>query len=91
MLCGAHDRGLPAGHVSVTSGYVASRRPEIMAMTLATSGLNAVFSKMPTAMSRMAGIGMSFLDRAPIKSIFADIAQGGKLCKASLLDGKLPR
>jgi len=91
MLCGAHDRGLPAGHVSVTSGYVAGRRPEIMAMTLATSGLNAVFSKMPTAMSRMAGIGMSFLDRAPIKSIFADIAQGGKLCKASLLDGKLPR
>ena len=90
-LCEAHDRGLPAGHVSVTSGYVAGRRPEIMAMTLATSGLNAVFSKMPTALGRMAGIGMSFLDRAPVKSIFADIAQGGRLCKASLLDGKLPR
>ena len=40
--------------------------------------------------ARLAGIGMTLLGRSALRSKLSDIAMGGVLARASLLDGKLP-
>ena len=60
-------------------------------MTMATSGLNRLFADMPGGLRRLAGLGFSVLDRLSAKSLFSDIARGGRLAEAELLDGRLPR
>lgn len=97
VLCDAHGRGLPAGHLSVLADYVERRRTEVGAMSLATSGLNALFSAMPSdnnmplGLNRIADLGMRLLNKSSGKSVFSDIAKGGKLASARLFEGKLPR
>ena len=83
-------RGLTASHPSLRNSYEAARLQERLAMTGATSGLNRLFSSAPPALRRAAGIGFSVLDRLPAKSLFSDIAEGGALADAALLDGRLP-
>ncbi len=83
-------RGLPASHMSLRRAYEAARWRERAAMTTATSGLNSLFSNAPTGIRRLAGLGFTMLDRLPVKSVFSDIAAGGKLAKAALLEGRLP-
>ena len=90
VLCETYARGLSAGHVSLGTQYRARRRGEVLAMSMATVGLNALFSQMPGGLHKIAGLGMSLLQRSPVKSVFADIARGGALTKASLFDGTLP-
>ncbi len=43
------------------------------------------------AARRLAGIGMTLLGRFRMRTKLSDIAMGGVLARASLLDGKLPR
>ncbi|MEK9610752.1 MAG: FAD-dependent monooxygenase [Alphaproteobacteria bacterium] len=91
ILCAASARGLPAGHLSVLTDYRHKRRLEVGAMSLATTGLNALFSTMPPGIARIAGLGMNLLNRLPAKSVFSTVARGGTLAPASLLAGKLPQ
>ena len=84
------QRGLPASHMSLRHAYEAARWRERAAMTTATSGLNSLFSAAPAGVRRLAGLGFAMLDRLPVKSVFSDIAGGGQLAEAALLDGRLP-
>lgn len=86
----AHRRGLTAGHSTMRTAYESGRRVEVAAMTGATTSLNLLFSDKPAAISSLMGMGMGLVNASPFKSIFAKMAQGGTLAKASLLDGKLP-
>ena len=90
LVAGARARGLPASHPSVRQAYETARRRERMAMTAATTGLNRLFAGMPGGMRRLAGLGFSILDRLPVKSLFSDVARGGRLAEAELLHGRLP-
>ena len=83
-------RGLTAAHPSLRNAYDAARLQERIAMTGATSGLSRLFSDTPPALRRAAGIGFSMLDRLPAKSLFSNIAGGGVLAEAALLEGRLP-
>jgi hypothetical protein len=75
----------------VLTDYRHKRRLEVGAMSLATTGLNALFSTMPPGIARIAGLGMNLLNRLPAKSVFSTVARGGTLAPASLLAGKLPQ
>ena len=90
LLVGNVRRGLPASHMSLRRAYEAARWRERAAMTTATSGLNNLFSNAPAGIRRLAGLGFAMLDRLPVKSVFLDIAAGGKLAEAALLEGRLP-
>ena len=90
LLVDNSRRGLPASHMSLRHAYEAARWRERAAMTTATSGLNDLFSRAPTGIRRLAGLGFAMLDRLPVKSVFSDIAAGGQLAEAALLDGRLP-
>ena len=59
-------------------------------MSVATSGLNKLFAAAPPMMRRAVGMGFSILDRLPGKSLFSEIAEGGRLADAALLHGRLP-
>ena len=83
-------RGLPASHMSLRRAYASARWRERAAMTTATSGLNNLFSSAPAGIRRLAGLGFTMLDRLPVKSVFSDIAAGGQLAEAALLEGRLP-
>ena len=85
----AKKRGLNAGHRSIRNDYVAGRQFEVTAMTFMTSGLNQLLSFHPT-IAKIAGSGMSLVNRSPLKSIFKKSAMGGYLARASLLRGSLP-
>ena len=90
LLVANRRRGLPASHLSLRQAYEAARWRERAAMTTATSGLNSLFSSAPAGVRRLAGLGFAVLDRLPVKSVFSDIAAGGQLAEATLLDGRLP-
>jgi ubiquinone biosynthesis UbiH/UbiF/VisC/COQ6 family hydroxylase len=90
-LAKAHQRGLTAGHPSVLSDYTRNRKVEVLAMSGVTTALNNLFFKMPPSLRRVAGIGMSLVNASPLKMALSRIAAGGKLNKASLMQGKLPR
>ena len=90
LLAETGRRGLPASHLSLRHAYEAARWRERAAMTVATSGLNRLFSMAPKGVARLAGLGFTMLDRLPVKSVFSDIAAGGQLAEAALLEGRLP-
>ncbi|RZO29926.1 MAG: hypothetical protein EVA90_02900 [SAR116 cluster bacterium] len=90
LLVESRRRGLPASHLSLRRAYEAARWRERAAMTTATSGLNSLFSHAPAGVRRLAGLGFAVLDRLPVKSVFSDIAAGGQLAEAALLEGRLP-
>jgi 2-octaprenyl-6-methoxyphenol hydroxylase len=90
LLVEGRRRGLPASHLSLRRAYEAARWRERAAMTMATSGLNRLFSHAPAGVRRLAGLGFAMLDRLPVKSVFSDIAAGGQLAEAALLEGRLP-
>ena len=90
ILVAGHRRGLPAGHSSSLADYAAGRCQEIAAMTAATAGLNALFSTAPARLAGVAGLGMGLLNRTVFKKTLSQIAMGGILAKAALLDGTLP-
>ena len=90
LICMTFARGLTAAHGSLRSEYENRRRPEIITMSLATSGLNRLFFETPVSLRRLAGLGFSLLDRLPAKTKFSDIARGGQLTDAALLRGDLP-
>jgi 2-octaprenyl-6-methoxyphenol hydroxylase len=91
ILCDTFARGLPAGHLSVLTDFRQKRRLEVGAMSLTTTGLNSLFSTMPTGVAKIAGLGMSLLNRSPAKSAFSTIARGGTLAPANLFAGRLPQ
>ena len=91
VLCDTYARGLPASHISVLSNYRQKRWLEVGAMSFATTGLNALFSTMPSGVAKIAGVGMNLLNRSSTKSVFLAIARGGKLSPSSLFVGKLPQ
>ena len=86
----ALGRGLTPDHPSVWQEYEAGRRAERLAMSAATSGINQLFARSPTMVRRMAGAGFAMLDRSSLKDLFSDIASGGKLASAALLEGRYP-
>ena len=90
LVVKAHRRGLVASHPSLRSAYEAARFNERLTMSMATSGLNKLFAAAPPVMRRAAGMGFSILDRLPGKSMFSEIAEGGRLAEAALLEGRLP-
>ena len=59
-------------------------------MSAATSGLYSLFAAAPAVVRRAAGMGFSILDRLPGISLLSEIAEGGRLANAALLDGRLP-
>lgn len=89
-LTQAHQRGLTAGHPSVLRDYAAGRNVEVLAMSAVTTTLNNLFFNMPRSVRRLSGIGMSLVNASPLKQALSQIAAGGKLNKASLMQGKLP-
>ena len=86
----AHRRGLSAGHPSVRQAYQRGRQIEVAAMTVVTSGLNAIMSYSPKPIAKLAGMGMAMINASPAKNLFQSIARGGILARANLLDGRLP-
>ena len=90
LVVKAHRRGLVASHPSLRSAYEAARFNERLTMSMATSGLNKLFAAAPPVMRQAAGMGFSILDRLPGKSMFSEIAEGGRLAEAALLEGRLP-
>jgi len=90
LLVYTSRRGLPASHMSLRHAYDTARWRERAAMTTATSGLNSLFSRGPKGLRHLAGLGFAMLDRLPVKSVISDIAAGGQLAEAALLDGRLP-
>ena len=90
-LIQAHQRGLTAGHPSILSDYATERKVEVLAMSGVTTALNNLFFNMPRSVRRLSGIGMSLVNASPLKMALSRIAAGGKLNKASLMQGRLPR
>ena len=90
LVVATHRRGLAASHPSLRSAYESARFNERLAMSAATSGLNTLFAAAPPVVRRAAGMGFSILDRLPGKSLLSEIAEGGRLADAALLDGRLP-
>ena len=90
LVVATHRRGLAASHPSLRSAYESARFRERLAMSAATSGLNMLFAIAPPVVRRATGIGFSILDRLAGKSLFSEIAEGGRLADAALLEGRLP-
>ena len=90
LLAACARRGLSPSHPSLRKEYEAARFNERLTMSMATSGLNKLFGVAPPFIRRAAGIGFSVLDRLPAKSLFSEIAEGGRLADADLLRGRLP-
>ena len=88
-LARANQRGLNASHRSIRSEYIVRRQLEVATMAALTSGLNQLMSFQPT-MAKIAGAGMDFVNRSPLKALFQKSAMGGKLTRANLLEGRLP-
>ena len=89
-LANAFRRGLNAGHSSIRSEYSARRRLEVTAMTAMTSGLNQLMSFQPK-IAKIMGASMGLVNRSPLKSLLQKSAMGGKLARANLLEGHLPK
>ncbi len=86
-LQNAASRGLTPAHASVSTSYEARRKPEIMALTSATQGLNRLLTRKTGPVYQLACIGMSVLGRIPARQLLSDLAMGGKLAPAPLFSG----
>lgn len=86
-------KGLCANHPSVMAAYQRRRMPEILALSALTSQLNRLLSRPKTPLSSLinmgAAMGMSMIDKTPLKKQLCDVAMGGKLSSAPLLKGHI--
>ena len=67
--------GMDIGNPAMLKAYARARCPEIATMTLATDGLNWLFSS-GTRRRRLAGIGMSLANFPPLKILAEKVASG---------------
>ena len=72
----AARNGCEAGDPLTLGRYANSRISETLALTLATDGLNWLFSDAPEPIANLASAGMAILDRSPLKNIATHIASG---------------
>ena len=79
----AGTHGADPGSDAVLSRYARKRLPDTAGMTLATDGLNALFSKTPAPLRSAAGAAMAVLDKTPFKNAFMDVANGGLAMRAA--------
>jgi 2-polyprenyl-6-methoxyphenol hydroxylase-like FAD-dependent oxidoreductase len=70
------DHGCEPGDASVLARYARGRVTETAAMTMATDGLNALFSFSPAPLRSLAGAAMTILDQSPLKNIALNFANG---------------
>ena len=85
----AKKRGLTVDHLSIKRGYQRRRAAEILAMTTATSGLNALLSRPKGPLGDIMATAMAVLDKTALKKRFRDLAMGGTLSDAPLLRGQI--
>jgi len=71
------DHGADVGDAMVLERYARLRFAETAAMTLATDGLNRLFSFGPKGLKSAAGLAMAALDRSPLMSLAMKMASGG--------------
>lgn len=98
ILQDSYHRGLPAGHAANLSYYAHRRRPEILAMSAVTEGLNRLFSYNALGgnhygaahLSKLAILGMRLIGKSRLNTQISKLAMGGILSPAQLLDGILP-
>lgn len=88
-LQSAARAGLTPGHASVTTAYQARRKPEILALTSATQGLNRLLTRPQDPLYQLACVGMSVLGQIPARRLLSELAMGGRLSSAPLFDGHL--
>ncbi len=67
--------GMDIGNAAMLKAYARARCPEIAMMTLATDGLNWLFSS-GKKRRRLAGIGMSLANFPPLKALAERVASG---------------
>ena len=85
----AHQRGLSAGHISVTTGYQNRRNAEILALTGVTQILDRLLSRRRGPLTMLSAAGMAILGRTALRHQISKIAMGGTLSPAPLFSGKL--
>ena len=71
----AKTLGMDVGNAAMLKAYARARCPEIATMTLATDGLNWLFSG-GDRRRRVAGLGMSLANFPPIKALAERVASG---------------
>ena len=89
LLIHAKQTGLSADHPTIRTAYNRRRMPEIVAISAVTKYLNRLLSRQPNLISQALAIGMTVLDKTPIKDSISQIAKGGQLSSAPLLHGRL--
>ena len=87
LLNQARAKGLSPDHPTIKTAYRNRRMPEIIALATLTSQLNKMLSRKQGPLSNIIAMGMSVVDKTPLKRRFQDIAMGGKLSSAPLLKG----
>ena len=75
QIAHAKTLGMDIGNAAMLKAYARARCPEIATMTLATDGLNWLFS-FGARRRRLAGIGMSLANFPPIKALAEKVASG---------------
>lgn len=85
----ARQRGLSAGHISVTTGYQNRRNAEILALTGVTQILDRLLSRERGPLTMLGAAGMAILGRTSLRHQISAIAMGGTLSPAPLFSGKL--
>ena len=88
-LQNAARKGLTPAHISVSTAYQERRKPEILALTSATQGLNRLLTRKAGPLYQLACIGMSVLGQIPARQFLSELAMGGKLAPAPLFSGKI--
>lgn len=82
-------KGLSADHPSLMASYQRRRMPETAAMTSLTSQLNRLLSRQKSPLSQVMAVGMSILDKTPLKTQLRKVAMGGVLSSARLFTGRI--
>lgn len=85
----ARQRGLSAGHISVTTAYQKRRNAEILALTGVTQILDRMLSRERGPLTMFSAAGMAILGRTTLRHHISKIAMGGTLSPAPLFSGKL--
>ncbi|XDZ65677.1 FAD-dependent oxidoreductase [Alphaproteobacteria bacterium LSUCC0684] len=76
-LAWAMEHGADFGDPMVLERYARQRFVETAAMTVATDGLNRLFSFGPKSLRSAAGMAMAAMDRSPFKALAMKMASGG--------------
>ena len=77
LIKNAHATGSDLGARAGLRAYAKNRFKEVTAMTLATDGLNAVFSFGGPVTTAVTGMGMALLNASPFKNLAMKAASGG--------------